>query len=129
MNKCYSVSKEEAVSRMWDQNVRVREKDLIQGTDETYTNTILPWIMSHLNTLSKASRILDIGCGCGYLTNLIYSGGYHNIRGIDISPTSIMLAKERYSNIHFIEGDVCKYVSDDPYDLCLAVMTMNNVPD
>jgi SAM-dependent methyltransferase len=42
-------------------------------------------------------RILDFGCGMGYLTYAIARRGY-NVIGLDISPVAVKKAKERYGD-------------------------------
>ena len=74
----------EKISRAWDRNVAVRAKDLEEGTDYSYIHIIKPWVLKEtLRLTSETSTILDIGCGCGYLTNAIYVNGRHFITGID----------------------------------------------
>ena len=90
------------IRNSWDKNVLTRSEDLEQGTDFSYLNYISPWVFSHvLENSDTSSVILDIGCGCGYLTNAVYMGGRHNIRGIDISSRSIEYAQSKYPNISF----------------------------
>ena len=52
-------------------------------------------------------NILDIGCGKGALTNQLKNSN-NNVLGIDISPTAIKIAKNRYQNINFLTADVQK---------------------
>lgn len=118
------------ISRAWDKNVVVRAKDLEDGTDYSYTHVIKPWVLREtLQFTSTASNILDIGCGCGYLTNAIYEHGRHSITGIDLSPKSISYAQKKYPHITFTQQDIYSISTDTKYDLSLAVMVMNNVPD
>ena len=117
------------ISRSWDANVRVRAEDLEKGTDYSYTNIILPWVLDRvLHHTTHESRILDIGCGCGYLTYAVYDCGRRNIKGIDLSAASIAYAQEKYPAIRFVCQDICSFSADRQYDLCLAVMTLNNIP-
>lgn len=52
-------------------------------------------------------NILDLGCGKGALTNQLKNSN-NNVLGIDISPTAIKIAKNRYPNINFLAADVQK---------------------
>jgi trans-aconitate methyltransferase len=54
----------------------------------------------HLLSPKSGERILDLGCGTGYLTNLIAESGAEVI-GIDKSVEMIEKAKAEYSNIDF----------------------------
>lgn len=69
------------------------------------------WEQSQLDTLSRRitrailggerrSRILDIGCGKGYLTST-FKDGDNEVVGIDISETAITLARDRDPNVDF----------------------------
>lgn len=104
-NKLYT-DEMERISYAWDMNVHIRANDLECGTDITYTNIILPWVLKEVSHHStEKSTILDIGCGCGFLTNAIYQSGRFAIQGIDISTASIAYAKRKYPNIFFSEQD------------------------
>lgn len=118
------------ISHAWDANVLTRAEDLELGTDVSYTKVIQPWILEEvLRTVPDGDAILDVGCGCGYLTNDIYESGKHTITGIDLSPASIAYAREKYPQIPFCCQDLYKIGPEPRYDLCLAVMALNNMPE
>lgn len=50
------------------------------------------------------ARVADLGCGSGVFTNLLHELGFHPI-GLDISPKLIALARKKYSDVEFVEGD------------------------
>lgn len=118
------------IIKSWDDNVIIRASDLEQGTDKSYHNLIMPWVIERvkINTTSQ-STIIDIGCGCGYLTNAIYETGRKKIIGVDISKASIDYAQSKYPSITFQCSDICTLNKMSPKDLCLAVMVLNNMPD
>ena len=118
------------IKNSWDKNVKTRALDLEKATDSSYLNLIMPWVVNKvLEKTSINSNIIDLGCGCGYLTNTIYNKGRHNITGVDISPASIDYAREKYPYISFVCEDICKTTDIQKYDLCLAVMVLNNMPN
>lgn len=120
----------EAIKNSWDKNVLTRSEDLEQGTDFSYLNYIAPWVLNHVIENSNTnSAILDIGCGCGFLTNAVYRNGRNNIKGIDISPQSIECAQNRYPNISFECNDIYNLPRIQTYDICLAIMLLNNMVD
>lgn len=118
------------VKRSWDNNLYVRANDIEQGTDYSYHNIILPLVIKETIKQSfNSSCILDIGCGCGFLTNQIYQEGRKNIVGLDISPISVNYAKKKYPYIKFYCEDICRFDMAQNFDLCLAIMALNNMPD
>lgn len=135
MNKKQDITGEtrslsELLSACWDANVRTRAEDLEQGTDISYIHVIKPWILEMVTQLTTPeSHILDAGCGCGYLSNAIFQSGRPHVHGVDISTASIEYARKRYPAISFECEDICLYTSEKRYDLCLAVMTLNNLPN
>lgn len=118
------------IIKSWDDNVIIRAFDLEQGTDKSYHNLIMPWVIEKVKrNTTLQSTIIDIGCGCGYLTNAIYETGRKKIIGVDISKASINYAQSKYPNITFQCSDICTLDSMSHKDLCLAVMVLNNMPD
>ena len=48
----------------------------------------------------KSSKILDLGCGSGYLLDLLLKSGYRNTSGVDISSDQVAFAaKNKYMDI------------------------------
>lgn len=118
------------IKKSWDTNVITRALDLEMATDSSYINFIKPWVIEKvLLRTNENSEILDIGCGCGYLTNAVYECGRHRIRGIDISEASVDYAKKKYPDISFSCVDICDITITQKYDFCLAIMVLNNMPD
>lgn len=120
----------QVIKHCWDSNVVTRGADLEQATDTSYVNHIKPWVLGKIQRLTtEQSKILDIGCGCGYLTNAVYEVGRHETVGIDISEKSIEYARSKYPNIEFECHDICCRSEKEHYDLCLSIMLLNNMPN
>lgn len=118
------------IASLWDCNIKTRAEDLEQGTDLTYTQIIKPWVLSQICLPNSCDRrILDIGCGCGYLTNAVYETTSALITGIDISPCSITYAQKKYPTLFFECRDLYQDAFEVHYDTALAVMVLNNMPD
>lgn len=117
------------ISDSWDSNVSIRALDLESKSDFTYTTIIEPYVMNCLeNIINDNTKILDIGCGCGYLTKNIYDLYDCDITGMDLSEKSIEYAATKYPEIKFVKNDFLTYKNKNKYDICLAVMTINNLP-
>lgn len=118
------------ISRIWDDIVLKRANDIEEKSDYTYHHVIIPWVTDKIiEYTNNKSMILDIGCGCGYLTEHIYQQGRTNIIGMDISKISIEYARKKYPYISFKEEDFYKIDDKNHYDLCLGNMLVNNIPD
>lgn len=118
------------IASLWDRNLKTRAEDLEQGTDLTYTQVIKPWVLSEICSFTNCGqRVLDIGCGCGYLTNAVYKTTGALITGIDISPCSVAYAQKKYPELVFECRDLYQDAFEVGYDTALAVMVLNNMPD
>jgi trans-aconitate methyltransferase len=62
-----------------------------------------------------AERILDLGCGTGYLTNLIAAAGAR-VTGIDNSADMIARATKEYPQIEFKNLSITEAHFDQPFD-------------
>lgn len=66
-----------------------------------------PWILKTLEEKKgKGLQVLDVGCGAGFLTNVLAEHGHH-VMGIDLSPNSLKVAQSRdqTGTVRFIAGD------------------------
>ena len=64
-------------------------------------------------------RILDVGCGKGEFTSRLAEMG--QVTGIDVSPTAIEKARERYPNIDFRVIDILKPSLKEKFNVAVAV--------
>ena len=74
---------------------------------------LLTTICNSLN-VPKRSKILDIGCGTGFYTDLFKQLGYNSV-GIDISQTAIEKAKSKYPDSNFAVADALNLPYDKNY--------------
>ena len=59
--------------------------------------------------LQKYNKIIDVGCGLGFLTNRIRNElKINDVTGLDISKTAVNKAKRNFKNIKFFEYDLGK---------------------
>jgi 2-polyprenyl-3-methyl-5-hydroxy-6-metoxy-1,4-benzoquinol methylase len=81
--------------------------------------------------LKKNSKVLEIGCGLGTLTNFI-SGAIPSghITGVDISPESIESAKKMHvkKNISFAVSDMTNFVSEQKFDFIVFPDVLEHIP-
>ena len=107
----------------------IRALDIESGFDETYNNIIVPFVLNavSLNAGTNTLDILDIGCGCGFLTDKL--GETNRVHGIDISSECIQYATERYRHASFEHIDVNEFRSAKAYDICVATMMVHLLSD
>src|SRR5471030_3203160 len=68
-----------------------------------------------LLNVKQGERILDLGCGTGYLTNEIKKLGA-DITGIDASADMIEKAAKEYPDVKFRVADGANFRFDDQFD-------------
>ncbi len=77
--------------------------------------------------LAKEARILDAGCGSG--RNMVDLARYGAVTGVELSPTSVRLARERCAG-EVIEGSVMEMPFDDgSFDLVVILDVMEHLSD
>lgn len=96
--------------KYWGKNCQTYIK-LLDHTEDfpsPYTQTITPTFLELVKKLSRiGDKVLDIGCGEGYLTRLI-SSTKRRVSGCDISPEMISAAKNQSSSISYWTQDIEK---------------------
>ena len=63
----------------------------------------------------EGDKVLDLACGTGVITNILYEKAKKDIYAVDISPNMINIAKEKYKDlpIHFSAIDFLDYEEKD----------------
>lgn len=73
-------------------------------------------------------RILDLGCGTGYLTNLIAQAGAR-VTGIDSSSSMVERAKAAYPDLDFRVLSATDMHFDEPFDAVFSNATLHWILD
>src|SRR5579859_689658 len=76
----------------------------------------------------KGERILDVGCGTGYLTNLIAQAGARVV-GIDNSPSMVQRAQAVYPDLDFRVLSATEFFFETPFDAVFSNATLHWVLD
>ncbi|HEX7242269.1 MAG TPA: class I SAM-dependent methyltransferase, partial [Longimicrobiaceae bacterium] len=86
-------------------------KDAGQKSSHEY---LLPALERELVSMSggRPMRILDLGCGNGYLTAQLAAAG-HTVVGADVSRDGIEAAREAYGTSERLRFEVCSVYDDD----------------
>lgn len=73
-------------------------------------------------------KILDLGCGRGWLSSILSHIG--TTIGIELSPEAVSASQERYNYIEFRSGDMFKVLTEkDTYDLVVSQEVIEHVED
>lgn len=70
-------------------------------------------LLPYLSNFNANSKILELGCGPGYLLDFLLSHGFNNLTGIDISLEQIQKAKNKGFNA--INVDVIEYLEQNSH--------------
>ena len=78
----------------------------------------------------KGRRVLDLGCGDGWLSSLLDKAGAHVI-GIDGSARLLELARERYPQLTYVQWDLAQGLPEDlaQVDCVVSTMVLMDIPD
>ncbi len=110
-----------------------RLKELQGGYDKTFKTILEPFVVDSIFKFSSEKlnegklRVLDIGCGCGYLTMVVAQKNPNAIvQGIDISYEAIKCAKDNF-NLDFFQANVLDINDNNKYDVLIYNMVLHNI--
>ena len=91
-----------------------------------------PWILKKLQAMGRDTRrILDVGCGGGFLSNELARHG-HAVTGVDLSPESLRVA-QRYDTTGTVRYDVANAYNlpypDQSFDVVTAMDFLEHIED
>jgi ubiquinone/menaquinone biosynthesis C-methylase UbiE len=82
-----------------------------------------------LGRFAPGARVADLGCGSGVFSGILRQHGCR-CTGLDISPKLIELARRKYPDIEFLEGDVEHLpFADASFDGVLLGGIVHHLPD
>jgi trans-aconitate 2-methyltransferase len=80
--------------------------------------------------LERPQRILDVGCGDGFLTEQMAQRSHADVLGVDASPAMIARAADRTTErLHFAEADATTMEFASAFDLVVSLNTLHWVLD
>ena len=91
---------------------------------------ILNYHQFFVNNIDENSKILDIGCGNGFLSYDIAKKA-QKVVAIDINQKAIFIANKRFSknNLEFIVGDATKYDFTEVFDYIILSNVLEHIKD
>ena len=72
-------------------------------------------------------RCLDLGCGAGVLAGIL--GTFGPTLGVDLSPTAVEVARQRFPYAQFWAGDVLEWKPDAQYDIVVSQEVIEHLED
>lgn len=91
-------------------------------------NVIVDVLSRALGPAASNARVLDVGCGTGYTLSRLPAET--RATGIDISPTSVALARERAPRASIVQGSaVALPFGDGAFDACIALDVLEHLDD
>ena len=103
----------------WNPNLYDDKHDFVFKFGEEIVNLLNP---------QKDETILDLGCGTGDLTKKISDSAQHVV-GLDNSNEMIQTAKEKYSNITFLNSDGQDFQLDYVFDAVFSNAVLHWIPE
>jgi 2-polyprenyl-3-methyl-5-hydroxy-6-metoxy-1,4-benzoquinol methylase len=117
----------------WDENAEARHKQIVSEIDVSYHKILIPTIMRLIGDVT-GKKIIDVGCGSGYLTaKLAHHASY--VLGVDPSRKMIEIANREYNQIPHLEfvnesiEDFSNTRSDNEFDVAVSNMSLITIPD
>ena len=110
---------------------KLYEKSLLTYDDEiknltiTYINAVKPI----LKTLSKDAKILEIGCGNGFVLKAIYDQGYKNVFGIEPSIDATAKANQKIKKNIVTSILKPELFDKETFDFIFFFQTFDHIPE
>jgi ubiquinone/menaquinone biosynthesis C-methylase UbiE len=111
-------------------NVATWYAEHVASEDSYHQKVILP-NLTRLLALSEGKRVLDVACGSGFFANEFHKAGAE-VRGLDISPELIALAKEHANPaIGFIVAPAHAFpeIKNASVDIVTVILAIQNIAE
>ncbi|OKH40208.1 hypothetical protein NIES2119_04640 [[Phormidium ambiguum] IAM M-71] len=100
-----------------------------QENEKAYQEAAQIFINTCLNSgidLAKA-RILEIGCGTGFYTEILANLGVKNYVGVDITDVLFSKLKQKFPNFEFIQKDITTDAITGEFDLIVTIDVIEHI--
>lgn len=102
--------------RHWENIYDTKEIDGVSWYQDTPTDSIN--LIKRFSN-NKKDKIIDVGCGKGFLVDNLIDSNYQNITLVDISANALEEVKTRVKNgnVNYIESNVLDFSIDSKFDI------------
>jgi 2-polyprenyl-3-methyl-5-hydroxy-6-metoxy-1,4-benzoquinol methylase len=117
----------------WNRNAEARHEQISSEVDISYHKILIPTIMMLIGDIA-GKRVIDVGCGSGYLTAKLASKGSY-VLGVDPSEEMIRIARREYGSLprlEFVNKSIEEFssqYSDICFDVAVSNMSLITIPD
>lgn len=112
-----SLQQKAGIAMEWNVQQYDQQHDFVT----TYGKDLLTYLPS------APSKVLDIGCGTGGLTQEIAQQG-HRVTGIDPSATMIQQAQALFPDVHFQQADILDFHANNSFDVLFSNAVFHWIP-
>lgn len=116
----------------WDRNAEARHKQIVSKIDISYHKILIPTILRLIGDV-RNKRVIDVGCGSGYLTAKLAAKAAYVI-GVDPSKEMIRIAEQEYGHIPTLEfhnlsiADYLRYNPNSFFEVAVSNMSLITIP-
>ncbi|MET1013830.1 MAG: class I SAM-dependent methyltransferase [Paenisporosarcina sp.] len=120
-------------SKRWDANAELLSSLYTEQGDLHRVVLLNPALFELMESVS-GKKILDAGCGEGYLSRLLANDGATSVTSVDYSSKMIEIAKNKTPSrlgIEFHHGNCeeLSFLHDNPFDLIVSNMVFHDLAD
>jgi 2-polyprenyl-3-methyl-5-hydroxy-6-metoxy-1,4-benzoquinol methylase len=84
-----------------------------------------------VNRIASGERVLDVGCGIGFLAFDIANRSKALVTGVDLDSNNVRIANSRFKHpgAFFIEADILSLELKEPFDVVILSNVLEHLPD
>jgi 2-polyprenyl-3-methyl-5-hydroxy-6-metoxy-1,4-benzoquinol methylase len=84
-------------------------------------------MLEHAGVRLQNSRLLEIGCGNGYYSDLLYKRGLLAYQGLDITDAFFPVLRRKFPQFDYIQGDISATCLPEKFDVVLMIDVIEHI--
>jgi SAM-dependent methyltransferase len=105
----------------WNESWRFKEPDSFMSAQREFAVSLFR------QRGIRDARILDVGCGTGWLGNALLPFG--KVWATDLSEAAVSEGQKRHPGVRFVPGDFLTLDLPGPFDVAVSADSINNIHD